>query len=69
METMLAAIEKLFDNCFNSANIQLQNFPGLTVYGGKDGAMVNHFVKDNESFNIGGIKVTGTTSVKSQLTQ
>lgn len=31
--------------------------------------MVNHFVKDNESFHIGGIKVTGTTSVRSQLTQ
>lgn len=66
---MLAAIEKLFDNFFNPTNIQLQNFPGLTVYGGKNGAMVNHFVKDNESFHIGGIKVTGTTSVRSQLTQ
>jgi len=69
METMLAAIEKLCDNSLNPANIQLQNFPGLTVYGGKDGAMVNHFVKDNESFHIGGIKVTGSTSVRSQLTQ
>jgi len=31
----------------------------LTVYGGKDCAMTNHFVKDKETFNIGGIKITG----------
>jgi hydroxyacylglutathione hydrolase len=34
------------------------------VYGGKDCAMTNHFVKDKETFNVGGIKVTGFSSLR-----
>jgi len=37
----------------------LQHYPELKVHGGKDCSMVNHIVKDHETFSIGGIKVTG----------
>jgi len=40
---------------------QLEHFPKLLVYGGKDCAKTTHFVKNNEVFHIGGIKVTGSS--------
>jgi hydroxyacylglutathione hydrolase len=44
-------------------NGQLAKFPGLTVHGGKDCAMTNHYVKDREQFQIGEIEVTGPGTV------